>query len=196
MYSFKIFYYNLVYSVDFAEKEDGDRTVMLDEYIKMQHRWFHEYYKRMVANNSSEEETRIRIQQIEQFVCAIQASFYNAFEFSSSWKDGDFTEEQMRELTYCYIDFKNMQLRMANKDFQSSFLDFATFLECIKRVASKFIETKNFNKITFKLTKESTEIQWDEFEKVEAFFKFARAFNEVRNQNYREHYSRKEQDQT
>lgn len=38
MCSFKIFYYNLVCAVDFAEKEDGDRTVMLEEYIKMQHR--------------------------------------------------------------------------------------------------------------------------------------------------------------
>ena len=189
MESFKAFYYKTICAIDFAKIEEFDITLTLEEYIKLQHRWFHEYYKRKVANNTSKEETEIRVSQIKEFISSLQTSFYSTFEFSSNWKDSDFTQWQLRELSTCCTDFKNMQLYVANNDYFSAFLEFAEFLECIKRMAKEFPEIDNFNLLSFKSNGDVIEVYWEDFEKVETMFKFARSFNNIRRNNYKKYYS-------
>ena len=188
MDAFRIFYYKFVQLIDFSTISNNI-YLSLEQYIKLQHCWFHEYYKRMIAENSSDEETEQRVEQMEQFINSIQTSFYYAFEFLSCWKQGDFTNQQLRELSLCYTDFKNMQLYLEKRKYQSAFLEFADFLECNKRIIKYFDELDNFNLFKFHRIDNVTQIEWGEFEKAEHSFGFARSFNKIREDNYKKYYS-------
>lgn len=66
MEEFKIVCYNLLNN-DLDMAKEANIQINLEEYVKKQHRWFHDYYKYMVANNEDEEQTKIRIAQLKNF---------------------------------------------------------------------------------------------------------------------------------
>ena len=65
----------------------------------------------------------------------------------------------------------------------------AYFLETIKRMLEEFIELENFKLISLKNNGDVLEFQWEEFEKKEQSFAFARNFNRIRQSNYKKYYS-------
>ena len=119
MESFKVFYYNLICVIDFSVC-DGE-NISLERYIKLQHQWFHEYYKRMVADNFSEPETDLRVQQIKEMLQYVHSSFYCSFECGLNWQNGDFTNRQYQELHSCYTDFKNMLFHLETNNYEKAF---------------------------------------------------------------------------
>ncbi len=66
MHEFKILYRNVIYSINFDYSKKA--ILDLDSYVKKQYRWYHEYYKRIVANNFTEVETMVRIEGITKFI--------------------------------------------------------------------------------------------------------------------------------
>lgn len=190
MEDFKILFHNIVYSIDYDTR--NNETISLDEYIKDQHRWYHEYYKRMEANNIDEKETADRIKSLDEFISDNIIRFQQCFEYDTSWKKGEFSDWQREEITKIYLGFKDSQTYLENKQYKSAFLEFAYFLEVTKRLSTEFTELDNFNLLTFSYdAKGLLTIQTEKFEEKETTFKFAREFNEIRRENYKKYYKKK-----
>lgn len=163
----------------------------LEEYIKNQHRWFHEYYKQIVANNTNDKETQKRINQINIFIASTLALFQQCFEYSYSWKEGEYTDWQKTELYNIYLDYKNTQIYLQNNNYKRAFLEFAFLLETLKRISDEFEELKTFNLLCFSYNSNGElTIQTGRFEEKETMFKFAREFNAIREKNYKKYYAK------
>lgn len=189
MHEFKFLYWNIITSINFDKCNDS--VLNLEDYVKKQHRWYHEYYKRTVAQSSTEEETGLRIEKLNEFVASSITRFQQIFEYDSAWKNGDYTSWQKTELLGFYTEFKNIQTFLDCNDKVSAILVFAYFLERIKRMASEFTELSTFELLSFEYDKNgSLHINVSLFEEKEADFKFAREFNEIRRSNYIKHYSK------
>lgn len=190
MRDFKILYHNMIYAMDFDEKSSV--TMNADQYIKNQHRWYHEYYKRIVAGSDTQEETTARIKQMQSFMNKMKIKFCECFEYNSNWKNGDFRDWQYQEINGFYTSFKKTEEFVNVHNYAFAFLQFSFFLEYIKRMCGEFVELKNFNLLSFTYDSlGNVKIDRDKFEDKEPMFKFAREFNEIRENNYREHYAEK-----
>lgn len=190
MYDFKILYHDMINAMDFDER--SSITINTEQYIKNQHRWYHEYYKRIVAGSDTEEETSARIKRMRSFMNAMKIKFCECFEYNLNWKNGDYSEWQYKEIIGFYASFKKTEEHIESQDYAVAFFEFSYFLERIKRMCVEFVELKNFNLLSF--TYDSVgkvKINRDKFEEKESMFKFAREFNEIRRKNYREHYAEK-----
>ena len=84
MYDFKILYHNMINAMDFDERSSV--TINTEQYIKNQHRWYHEYYKRIVAGSDTEEETGVRIKRLQSFMDSMKIKFRECFEYNLNWK--------------------------------------------------------------------------------------------------------------
>lgn len=189
MDDFKVLYYNVIHYINFAPIKN--QNITLEDYIKSQHRWFHEYYKRMVADNTDKNETLKMVEQIKEFISDSSVLMQQCFEYNTSWKSGHYTDWQKKELSNAYLGYKNTQTYLQNNDYQSSFLEFAFFLETLKRLANEFDELKTFAFLSFSYDNDGKlTIQTESFEEHESMFKFAREFNEIRKNNYKKYYSK------
>ncbi|MBR6633526.1 MAG: hypothetical protein IKL05_04390 [Clostridia bacterium] len=189
MHEFRFLYWNVITSINF-DKCNGV-VLSLEDYVKRQHRWYHEYYKRTVAKSATEEETRLRIERLKEFIASSIARFQELFEYDSAWKNGDYTSWQKTELSGLYVEFKNVRIFLDCNDYESAILEFAYLLERIKRMASEFTELKSFELLRFEYDENgSLHIDVSLFEEKEVDFKFAREFNEIRRSNYIKHYSK------
>jgi len=188
MKDFKNLYYHIIRIINFDSETDS--TLDLETYVKKQHRWFHEYYKRIYAKSGTDAETQQRIQQLNNFITHIATDISNCFEYNHTWKNGEYSEWQYSELQHFYIGLKNIELYLNQNDYSSAFLEFAEFLERVKRISSEFIELENFQLLSFRYDeKTNLKIDQSRFEEKEPFFKFAREFNDIRSNNYKKYYS-------
>lgn len=191
MYDAKICFYNLIGSIDFATNVSCECS--LEEYIKNQHRWFHEYYKKLVADNEDKAETELRIKQLNNFIEDIDMQFCSLFESNATWKEGNFDEWQISELRSLFKDYNETKIYFNKNNYKQAFLCFAEFLEVFKRVMSgnKFEELRNFTLITFSYDENGElTVNEEDFEKQESFFKFAKSFNRIRHENYIKYYGK------
>ena len=190
MDDFKFLYNNIIKSINFDKKTSV--TIDAENYIKNQHRWYHEYYKRIVANSDTEEETATRIKQLWSFMDSTKIKFCECFEYNSNWKNGEYSERQRKEITYIFSSYRNIESYIESEDYIPAFFEFSYFLECIKRMSKEFVELSNFNLLSFTYDDlGNLRINTDKFEANEPMFKFAREFNDIRNQNYKKYYSEK-----
>ena len=190
MDDFKFLYNNIIKSINFDKKTSV--TIDAENYIKNQHRWYHEYYKRIVANSDTEEETATRIKQLWSFMDSTKIKFCECFECNSNWKNGEYSERQRKEITYIFSSYRNIESYIESEDYIPAFFEFSYFLECIKRMSKEFVELSNFNLLSFTYDDlGNLRINTDKFEANEPMFKFAREFNDIRNQNYKKYYSEK-----
>lgn len=190
MNDFKVLYYNFIKSINFDKKTSI--TIDTENYIKNQHRWYHEYYKRIVANSENEEERDVRIKQLRSFMDSAKVKFCECFEYNSNWKDGEYNEWQHKELSYIFSSFKNIEIYIESEDYSLAFFEFSYFLECLKRMSKEFVELSNFNLLSFTYDDlGDLKINTEKFEANEPMFKFAREFNDIRNKNYKKYYCEK-----
>ncbi|MGN0805761.1 MAG: hypothetical protein ACI4MC_01875, partial [Candidatus Coproplasma sp.] len=153
MGQFKILSYNILHDINYSQFNGEELS--LNEFIKAQHRWFHEYYKRMVANNTEDYETELRVKQITLFVKIYHRKFISIFENRVVWEDGDFSEHQLEELKKMYNEFYDVIDFLNNKDYMQAFLSMASFLETFKRIMTEdgFKELLNFDLMRFNYDK-------------------------------------------
>lgn len=187
----KILFYNLVIGIDFAKNvEKGEYTI--EQYIKIQHRWFHEYYKKLVADNEVDFETEIRVQHLYKF---LNENGWQIIEVlnTKNFDEGNFSDWEVRELKSLYDDYTTTKLLLENMNYKKSFLWFSSFLETFKRVISNdsFTELQNFELLKFSYNEEGlvTVIDNNFYDK-ESFLKFAKEFNQIRNENYKQYYGK------
>lgn len=189
MYEFKILYRNIIYSINFDYSKGA--TLDFETYVKKQHRWYHEYYKRMIADNYTDIETKARKECLEEFVSLNLPRFEQIFEYSSEWKKGNYTSWQKTELLNFYNEFKSIQIHLERNNYKASFFEFSYLLERIKRLCGEFLELRNFNFLKFEYdNKGNMRIEDTIFEEKEPDFKFAREFQDIRNKNYVKYYSK------
>lgn len=186
---FKTVAYNLIHNINFAKINNRELTV--EDYIKEQHRWFHEYFKRIVAKSDSEEETQQRMEQIREFY---NGNLYLKFLFENYNPDAQaYMGMQYSDLiSFREKYFLTWELLSNNKADDAIFW-FSEFLEIFKRLISEdeFYELNNFNKLKFNYDDLGhIAINYTEFEQSETQFKFAREFNQIRTRNYKKYYSK------
>lgn len=191
MYDAKICFYNLIGSIDFAPNVSCECT--LEEYIKNQHRWFHEYYKKLVADNEDKAETELRIKRLNNFIEDFDMQFCSLFESNATWKEGNFDEWQLSELRSLIKDYNETKIYFGKDNYKQAFLSFAEFLEVFKRIITdnKFEELRNFTLISFSYDENGKlTVNEEDFEEQESFFKFAKNFNQIRRENYKKYYGK------
>ena len=168
-----------------------DSPVDFANFLKIQHRWFHEYYKRTVAKNSSLKETNIRKKQISDFYIAQSAWIKQYFEFDNRWKNCDLNEYEKILLNRIYISFKKTEISIEQKSYKQQFCNYAFFIEWLSRLPDTFPELKNFKLIT--VSSKDGEINYDfsKFYEKEKFLAGVNSIHETRQKQYIDNYSNK-----
>lgn len=191
MYDAKICFYNLIGCIDFVRSKSCEYS--LEEYIKNQHRWFHEYYKKLIADNEDKAETELRIKQLDNFIEEMDIQLCSLFESNATWKEGNFDEWQLSELRSLFKVYNETKIYFSKNNYKQAFLSFAEFLEVFKRVltGNKFEELHDFTLITFSYDENGNlTMNEEDFEEQESFFKFAKNFNRIRHENYIKYYGK------
>ena len=186
MTNFKILFDNIFENITFDTS--AEEKMSFSSYSKKQHRWFHEYYKRMIAGSSDSEETSKRVKQINSFIKRIDAMFDCCFEYGSTWQDSGFDYYQRHHILAIYSDYKGTKTELKYKNYKSAFLHFAFFIEGLSTSVEYFDELDSYSLLTFNSNGKTIKIDREEFYKREPFLKFADDFNKIRNTNYKKHY--------
>ncbi len=189
MEKFKTLYYNFVFAMDFAKEKD--KTIGLETYVKYQHRWYHDYYKRMFVGSDNEDETKVRIEQLKIFMRRNSAQIRACFDYSNDWENGEYDSWQRSMLLRFYRGIKETQIALELGNSRLAFFEFAYLLEEVKNLWSGFEELKNFGLLTFTYDLDGQlKVNDSEFEDKEKLFKYSKEFNEARRQNYMKYFSR------
>lgn len=199
MKQFKILAYSIVQSKSINMFPCQNLTLDLCDYVKNQHRWFHNYWKRIDVNNYTENETALRTEQMTSFINNHAIKLKLLFDERVTWGEGNFSEWQLSELKGLYGYFCESKYYIENKNYKSAFLSFAWFFEIFMRIVTQdeFDELKHFNLIKFMYDElGNLSISEEEFDKKEPMIKFAKDFNKIRHENNKNLYGVKANGQT
>lgn len=187
MEKLKVCIYNLLPKINFSKIRN--KVLSLEAYIKEQHRWFHDYYKRIIADNEVERQTQERKNQLVKFYNNT-VDFIMTFDAYHMTQDV-YSEWQIKEIKSFRDDYELSKNLVERGKYCEAFLHFSSWLEVFKRLicADRFMELSSFMLIEFKYNEECVlSINYDKFEEQESFFKFARQFNAIRKNNYKKQY--------
>lgn len=190
LFDFKMLLHSMITYFDFDASFNS--CVGYTDYLKIQHRWFHEYYKRTIAKNSSLKETNIRKKQILDFYTTQSAWIKQYFEFDSRWKNCDLSESEKNLLNSIYISFKKSEISIEQKAYKQLFCDFAFFLEWISRLPDTFPELENFMLITFVSGEDGVNSDFSKFYEKERLLAKINEFHKTRKEVYMRNYSKKD----
>lgn len=166
---FMLLLYRFTQSMNFSS-ENG--KIGWKDYVKMQHRWFHNYYKRLIVDAGTDAETKERLDKLKDFIKEEEAFFKQTFELSSNWKHAGFSDNQLDKLRELYFLFERVIVSLKNESVRRSLLDFSSLLETVKSIPDTFKEFSSFSLINFEVSDGSLKIDYSEFEKHEPMFKF------------------------
>lgn len=189
MEKLKVCIYNLLPEINFSKI--CNKVLSLEAYIKEQHRWFHDYYKRIIADNEVERQTQERKNQLVKFYNNT-VDFIMTFDAYHMTQDV-YSEWQIKEIKSFRDDYELSKNLVERGKYCEAFLHFSSWLEVFKRLicADSFMELSSFMLIEFKYNEECVlSINYDKFEEQESFFKFARQFNAIRKSNYIKQYGK------
>lgn len=96
MNDLRVFYYRFITSIDFDKNHIGEFS--LKDYIKIQHRWFHETYKKMNDNAATNEEIKNRLNELENFIYREEWIFNKTFNDRNRWLQATFKETQLSKI--------------------------------------------------------------------------------------------------
>ena len=187
---FKMILHSLITYLDFDKSLDS--TLGYADFIKKQHRWFHEYYKKAFAKNVSLKETNLRKKQISDFFKTQSIWIKQCFEFDNRWKNSYLTQSEKSLLSNLYVSYKKTEVSMEQKSSTQAFYDFAFFLEWLSRLPDTFRELKHFKLISVSLEDNEIRFDYSEFYKKEKILAGIDSFHETRNKKYLENYGKQE----
>lgn len=185
---FKLYYYILLSYLDFDVSFEG--KLSLYDFIKTQHRWFHEYYKRLLVKNGSLKDTNLRLRQIKDFFKSQFAFFKEYFELDNSWKTCYLTKSERDVINNVYMFFKKSEISLEQNATKEILYNFAFFLEWLSRLPDVFKEMKSFETIKVSNNKSSIEMDLVEFYKKEPAFAQFDDLASARYSNYKVNYSK------
>lgn len=189
VFELKELLYNAVENINFSPIQSG--TYIFQDYIKAQHRWFHDYYKRMVAKSESASETKKRLSDIKEFLDSNCFQAETVFGFSTIWKQSQFNEYQLHDIEYIFLLFKSVENAVATNKTRNAILDFSSLLQGFIRIIDDVEELKSFKLIRIVFEDGKATFCYEDFERNEPMFKFLREFSEIRRKNYIKTYGTK-----
>lgn len=185
---FKILIFNIVRSIEFDINSSG--IFSYQDYVKTQHRWYHEYYKKMVADNYTKTEVDSRLMDMSRFVDNYSVDVKNCLASKNNWSDCGFSPFQSSELSNLYYNFTSTESFIKSSNIKLAFLYFSSFLEIVKRLPEEFKELGSFQLLQFTVDNKTLTIDYSEFGKKEPFLKFVSEFSELRTSIYKERYKK------
>lgn len=188
LHDFKIVLHSMVTYLDFDKSLESPANYA--GFIKKQHRWFHEYYKKAFAKNSSLKETNLRKKQISDFYKTQSIWMKQCFEFDSRWKSGYFIQNEKNLLNNLYIFYKKTEISMEQKSSTQAFCDFAFFLEWLSRLPDTFHELRHFKLITVSSLDGNLSFDFSKLYEKEKLLSGIDSFHNTRNKKYLEEYSK------
>ena len=96
----KLLIYGTLDYIDVAETKDGWLT--LDRYFKLQHRWFHEHFKKMYAKNVEVDETKERIDWLKWFYGEMDIHLQVILGSTYDWKECYFSKTESHRIAQVY----------------------------------------------------------------------------------------------
>ena len=171
---------------DFAEISDGEYSYV--DFIKIQHRWFHDYSKKMQVDNYNKNEVTKRIKQINKYVVSTFSKFmyfvkddYKINSSGLSESNFEWIKNFIFDYVYCYDDINK------NSTY-SLILYFSSYLECISQISNYFKELGSFKKLKFVVNDGKITIFKEDFYKAEPFFKWLDDFTIIRDETIKKAY--------
>ena len=190
LFDFKMLFHSMLTYLDFDKSISSPSDYI--GFLKIQHRWFHEYYKRMVAKNTSLKETNVRVKQISDFFKAQSGWIKQYFEFDSRWKNCYLNDNERNLLNRFYISFKKAEISLEQKTTKQLFYDFAFFIEWLSRFPETFLELRNFKIITVSSKEANIVFDFEKFYEKEKHLAFINDFHETRRNIYKSSYSKQD----
>lgn len=194
IFDFKIMMYRTITSINFCNLNDGEYE--LQAYIKLQHRWYHDYYKKMEVGSDNKLDTKNRLDNLKQYIDSEEHIYESTFGYDYLWKKSSFTNYQIESIERIYLYYKNVVISIKNNNISRAFLDFSSLLECLKNVVDVISELSSFKLIKLNSKNGEVSIDYTDFEKEERIFKFAREFNQIRHNNNIQNYGKTKQGQS
>ena len=186
---FKMLFYRAIEISNFSTLNDGEYN--LRDYLKLQHRWYHDYFKRMIAKSDTEIETKKRLEDLIQYIESEEYYYENLFIWNTVWQNSLFSDEQLCLIEDVYLHYKAVVISIKNKKTQRAFLEFSLLLETFCKILDSIDEFKSFKLVKISAKDNQLLFKYDEFEKEEHLFKFVREFSEIREKNYEKEYGSK-----
>lgn len=181
IFDFKSLLYRSIDIIDFASLNDGEYD--FQQYLKEQHRWFHNYVKKMDANADTDGETQKRLTDLTNYINSEEFMYRLAFGSPFLWRNSGFNKYQIIEIESLYKNFETLLISLKNQQLYRLFLTFSEIFDDINRTLDLFSELESFKLLKINIKNGRSEIIYKNFEEKEPLFKFIREFNNIRHEN-------------
>lgn len=185
----KLLIYGTLDYIDVAETKDGWLT--LDRYFKLQHRWFHEHFKKMYAKNVEVDETKERIDWLKWFYGEMDIHLQVILGATYDWKECYFSKTESHRIAQVYCNYRRCGLYLKKEDNLRAIYSFATFLDELRLLFSDIPELNSFDLIKVKYeNNQLTQWNFGQFKEKEPYIMQVAYDSIVRRKGYKEDYGK------
>lgn len=175
--------------IDVAKTDDGWLT--LDRYFKLQHRWFHEHFKKMYAKNADVKETKERIDWLKWFYGEMDIHLELILGSTYDWKECYFNKAESHRIAQVYCNYRRCGLYLNKEEDLRAICSFATFVDELRLLLSDIPELNSFELINVRYENNYL-AQWDfsKFKEKEPYIMQVAYDSIVRRKGYKETYGK------
>ena len=179
--------YNLLSSMPNIKRKDT--KLACKDFIIEHHREYHEFYKKMIAENADQKETKKLEKNLNNFIAENGDSIIYSFELFKSNIEC-FEENEKKLLGGFFLEY--MKLENTKNLIRKRFFAMANFLTALRRMVETIDNLSTLNQINFEIKNNKTSMDQSLCFEKEKMLKFANDFNEIRYKNIIEKYSKKD----
>ena len=170
--------------LDFDTYTSFNEQITLNDFLRKEHRCYHECYKRIIAKNSDSNEVKELMSKI------IENVHLTKFYFIECENNKIIETERISSF---FTLRKKIEYYSDKQDIEAiGFM--ADYITDIRHLIEYIPELKHFASIKYVFTEGELEIHRDTFFKEEKFIKFANDFNNIRRKNIIKKYGKEKND--
>ena len=179
-------------TLDYIDFSKGNVDILsLDDYFKLQHRYFHEHYKKMYASNANQKETQCRVEQMKWFYGEMDIHLKVILGSTYDWKECGFNLEESHRITEVYKNYCRGRLYLEKEDFLRAIASFAVFLDELRLLLLEIEELNTFRMIRFDYKNGNlSKVDFERFALVEPYIVRVAQDSEARRADYQREYGK------
>lgn len=167
------------------------------EFIHANHRYYHEYYKRMIANYKNSTETLLRMDDIDEFIHINNLFFEKLKNTNYLITEEGFDENEIGLIDSLSEDYYQVKYFYEKSDELNAIYYMAMLLNTIARVLQEVNEYKLLNAMQFEFNEcGALNINKSELYTRMTLIKFIDEFRNTRSTNYKKNYQESKTDTT